>query len=138
MKTYILSICLVVLFYFGFNAQEYSRVKVFGNQEELTRLSQLGVTLDHGIRKEGMFFISDFSKYEIQTMEKYGYDYDSATKSGLRPDESGHWGSIDPNTGKILKGPKHPSIMKTKKIERVLGNKIIKRNGERYSVPKKK
>jgi carboxypeptidase T len=76
MKTYILSICLVVLFYFGFNAQEYSRVKVFGNQEELTRLSQLGVTLDHGIRKEGMFFISDFSKYEIQTMEKYGYDYE--------------------------------------------------------------
>lgn len=70
--------------------------------------------------------------------KKYGYDYDSATKSGLRPDESGHWGSIDPNTGKILKGPKHPSIMKTKKIERVLGNKIIKKNGERYSVPKKK
>lgn len=70
--------------------------------------------------------------------KKYGYDYDSATKSGLRPDESGHWSSIDPNTGKILKGPKHPSIMKTKKIERVLGNKIIKKNGERYSLPKKK
>jgi PKD repeat protein len=76
MKTYILSIFFVVLCYFGLNAQEYSRVKVFGNQEELTRLSQLGVTLDHGIRKEGMFFISDFSKYEIQTMEKYGYDYE--------------------------------------------------------------
>jgi hypothetical protein len=38
----------------------------------------------------------------------------------------------------ILKGKRHPSIMKTKKIERVLGNKIIKKGGERYSVPRKK
>jgi len=70
--------------------------------------------------------------------KKYGYNYEAATKSGLTPDETGHWGSIDPNTGMILKGKRHPSIMKTKKIERVLGNKIIKKGGERYSVPRKK
>jgi hypothetical protein len=29
-------------------------------------------------------------------------------------------------------------MIKTKKIERVLGNKIIKKDGERYSVPRKK
>jgi hypothetical protein len=69
---------------------------------------------------------------------KYGYNYEAAIKSGLTPDSSGHWGSIDPSTGMILKGKKHPSIMKTKKIERVLGNKIVKKDGERYSIPKKK
>lgn len=70
--------------------------------------------------------------------KKYGYNYEAAIKSGLTPDKSGHWGSIDPSTGKILKGPKHPSMMKTKKIERVLGNKIVKKDGERYSVPRRK
>lgn len=70
--------------------------------------------------------------------KKYGYNYEAATKSGLKPDDSGHWGSIDPNTGMILKGKKHPTIMKTKKIERALGNKIIKKDGERYSVSRKK
>jgi hypothetical protein len=70
--------------------------------------------------------------------KKYGYNYDAAIKSGATADETGHWGSIDPSTGMILKGPKHPSIMKTRKIERVLGNKIIKKDGERYSVPRKK
>lgn len=76
---------------------------------------------------------------KLQKIEKkYGYDYDSAIRSGLGPDESGHWGSIDPSTGRILKGKKHPSIMKTKKIERVLGNKVIKRGGDLYSVSKNK
>jgi len=70
--------------------------------------------------------------------KKYGYNYDAAIKSGATPDETGHWPSIDPSTGMILKGKNHPSIMKTRKIERILGNKIIKKDGERYSVPKNK
>lgn len=70
--------------------------------------------------------------------KKYGYNYDAALRSGGGPDESGHWDSINPDNGMILKGPKHPSIMKTRKIERILGNKIIKKDGERYSVPRKK
>ena len=70
--------------------------------------------------------------------KKYGYNYDAALKGGGGPDESGHWDSVNPSDGMILKGPKHPSIMKTRKIERILGNKIIKKDGERYSVPKKK
>ena len=69
--------------------------------------------------------------------KKYGYNYDAAIKSGAGADETGHWGSVDPSTGMILKGKNHPSIMKTRKIERILGNKIIKKDGERYSVPKK-
>ena len=57
-------------------AQDYSRVKVFGNAEDLYQLSQLGVTIDHGIKKEGLFFISDFSKEEIQIMQDYEFDYE--------------------------------------------------------------
>lgn len=70
--------------------------------------------------------------------KKYGYNYDAALKGGGGPDESGHWASINPDNGMILKGPNHPSIMKTRKIERILGNKIVKKDGERYSIPKKK
>lgn len=69
--------------------------------------------------------------------KKYGYNYEAAINAGLGPDETGHWPSINPDNGMILKGKRHPSIMKTRKIERVLGNKIIEENGERYSVPKK-
>tara|TARA_R110000868_G_scaffold36279_6_gene128938 strand:- start:747 stop:1202 length:456 start_codon:yes stop_codon:yes gene_type:complete len=75
---------------------------------------------------------------KLQKIEKkYGYNYDAAIKSGGSPDETGHWGSIEPNTGMLLKAKHHPSIMKTKKIERILGNKIVNKDGEKYSVPKK-
>ena len=70
--------------------------------------------------------------------KKYGYNYDAAIKSGGKPNESEHWGSIEPNTGMVLKAKNHPSIMKTRKIEKILGNKIVKKDGERYSVSKKK
>jgi carboxypeptidase T len=57
-------------------AQNYSRVKVFGNNDELFRLGQLGVAVDHGIKKEGVFFISDFSKEEIQIMDQNEFQYE--------------------------------------------------------------
>jgi PKD repeat protein len=57
-------------------AQDYSRVKVFGTAEDLFQLSQLGVTIDHGIKKDGVFFISDFSKEEIQIMQDYEFEYE--------------------------------------------------------------
>ena len=69
-----------LVFVFSFSSylfsQEYSRVKVYGTNEELLKLSNLGVTIDHGIRKEGFFFISDFSKNEISIMQSYGYKYE--------------------------------------------------------------
>jgi hypothetical protein len=69
--------------------------------------------------------------------DKYGYNYKAAKEAGIQPDETGHWGSIG-NDGLILKGPKHPSMIKTKKVEKILGNKIVKKDGQLYSVPKKK
>ena len=75
MQTLIFSIFLLSISLFSFS-QNYSRVKVFGTQEELSKLGNLGVAMDHGIRKEGLFFISDFSKDEIAIMQTYGYDYE--------------------------------------------------------------
>jgi hypothetical protein len=69
--------------------------------------------------------------------KKYGYNYDSALKAGLLP-EDGHWPSRNPETGEILKGRKHPTINKTKKGEREAGYKITKqKGGTLYSQPKK-
>jgi PKD repeat protein len=75
MRILIFSIFLLSVFNYSFS-QNYSRIKVFGTQEELSKLGNLGVTMDHGIRKEGLFFISDFSKEEISIMQTYGYEYE--------------------------------------------------------------
>ena len=68
--------------------------------------------------------------------KKYGYDYKTANKYGIKPDSSNHMPSVADN-GKILKAKSHPSIKKTIKTERVLGNKIFKVDGVRYTAPKK-
>ena len=69
--------------------------------------------------------------------KKFGYNYEDAKKSGMEADSTGHWGSIG-NDGLILKGKKHPSMIKTKKVEKILGNKIKTIEGKQYSIPKKK
>jgi hypothetical protein len=60
-----------------------------------------------------------------------GYKYEE----GIEPDETGHYSSIG-DGGKILKAKRHPSMIKTKKAERLLGNKIVKIDGDMYSIPK--
>jgi len=57
-------------------AQDYSRLKIYANEFELSKLANLGVAVDHGIHKEGVFFISDFSKAERQIMDSYDYTYE--------------------------------------------------------------
>ena len=65
------------------------------------------------------------------------YDYDTAKDSGVEADETGHWPSLDPRTGMVLKGRKHKSWNKTEEVEKDLGNEIIKKDGRYYSVPRK-
>lgn len=64
--------------------------------------------------------------------EGAGYDYESARKYGLKPDETGHWPSRVPQTGLLLKGKKHPTWYKTEEGERKMGYKIRKRKDGRY------
>ena len=42
-----------------------------------------------------------------------GYDFETANRYGIKPDESGHYQSRVPETGMILKGRKHPTFDKT-------------------------
>ncbi len=65
----------LILFSFSLNAQKikYSKVKIYATDEALYQLGNLGVAIDHGIRKKNTFFISDFSENEIQIMKEHGY-----------------------------------------------------------------
>ncbi len=54
-------------------AQDYSRAKIFTNTDGLQRLAEMGIAVDHGIKKQDAFFISDFSKTEIDQMRSAGY-----------------------------------------------------------------
>ena len=70
-----------------------------------------------------------------------GYDYETARRSGMRPDETGHWQSRvanGPDEGQILKGRKHKTFHLTEKGEAEAGFEIFKsENGKYYSREKK-
>lgn len=80
---------------------------------------------------------------------KNGYDYISAEAFGITPDASGHWPSLaplndeslrnlglPPGSSLVLKDMKsHPTAHLTRKTERELGNKIIKKGARYFSVP---
>ena len=71
----------LILFFFvvigwQLHAQDYARLKVFVTDLELAKLAGIGVAVDHGIRKENQFFISDFSAAERQQMDSNGFSYE--------------------------------------------------------------
>ncbi len=57
-------------------AQNYSKVKIYTDQEGLQRLAELGVGVDHGTYKQNTFFISDFSEGEVEIMASNGYMFE--------------------------------------------------------------
>lgn len=67
-----------------------------------------------------------------------GYDYDTAVSAGLVPDKTGHWSSVDPRSGLILKGRGHKTWNKTVKAEGELGNEIYKKEGRYFTRPRLK
>ena len=69
--------------------------------------------------------------------EGSGYDYDTAKRSGLGPDNKGKWPSRVPSTGQILKGASHKTYGETKQGESDAGYQIRKDplSGKRYSDP---
>jgi carboxypeptidase T len=52
---------------------KYSKVKIFTDRQGILRLAKAGVTMDHGERKEGEYFISDFSASELQRIKSLGF-----------------------------------------------------------------
>lgn len=69
-------ILMAALLSFHAFSQDYSRVKIYGSDEDLQNLSEIGIVLDHGTHKKNTFFISDFSKEEIELMEFNGINYE--------------------------------------------------------------
>jgi hypothetical protein len=67
--------------------------------------------------------------------EGIDYDYESAKKYSIVPDEFGHWQSRVPETGLLLKGRKHETWPLTVKGETDAGYKIVFKDGRYYSVP---
>ena len=53
---------------------DYSRVKINSDEQGLQFLSSQGVTIDHGVHKEGLYFISDFSHAEIEIMQANSFN----------------------------------------------------------------
>jgi len=68
--------------------------------------------------------------------EGKGYDYVTAKARNMKPDKRGHYYSLDAQTGMVLKGRGHHTWDLMIAEENRLGNKIVKRNGRYYSVPK--
>ncbi|MCH2223425.1 MAG: immune inhibitor A [Crocinitomicaceae bacterium] len=60
----------------AFSQLRYSKVKIYTDSEGLSRLTELGVAVDHGHFKKETFFISDFSEMDISIMEANGFNYD--------------------------------------------------------------
>ena len=71
----ILSVILVLLASITYS-QNYSKVKIYTNDIGLQQLAELGLPVDHGIRKKGHFFISDFSEAEIELIASSGVMFD--------------------------------------------------------------
>lgn len=77
------------------NAQDYARVKIYTDIKGLNTLSDLGLAVDHGSHKPGYFFISDFSKEEIDVIKENGFQYEI-----LIPDVQQFY--VDQNKGVVV------------------------------------
>ena len=66
---------LFALFCFCLNAQKYQRVKIHLQNQNINRLAQLGIAVDHGEYKKGIHFISDLSIDEIEKVKNNGFNY---------------------------------------------------------------
>jgi hypothetical protein len=57
-------------------SQQYSKVKIYADSDELQKLAELGLPIDHGTYKPNTFFISDFSTEQIQLIQSTGIAYE--------------------------------------------------------------
>lgn len=74
MKT--LLFIVAVLATFQLSAQSYSRVKIYTDQNGIAQLLNAGVAVDHGIRKEGVFIISELAQRDIQKLNELHFNYE--------------------------------------------------------------
>ncbi|MDX2360983.1 MAG: M14 family zinc carboxypeptidase [Crocinitomicaceae bacterium] len=71
LATLVLTMSMSVVF-----SQQYSKVKIYTDSDGLQTLAELGVPVDHGIRKQNTFLISDFSEQEIEIIASNGFMFE--------------------------------------------------------------
>jgi len=79
MKKNLFFLLLIIISRLGFSQQSdiFYKIKInYSNQEDLLKLSNNGVCIDHGLNKKNHFFISDFSKNDLEIINSLGYDYE--------------------------------------------------------------
>ena len=57
-------------------AEKYSKVKIYTDDQGMQKLSSLGLAVDEGIYRKGVFFISDFSQTELNLIRSNGFRTD--------------------------------------------------------------
>lgn len=63
-------------FHLPFEQEQYSRVKIYTNELGMAELAALGVEIDHGTHKKGVWFESDFSASDLKKIAAAGFVYD--------------------------------------------------------------
>lgn len=76
MRSFILVLLLAIAGQSIAQTEKYSRVRIFADDVEFKHLLKLGVDLDHGIRKKGYSFESDFSARDITIIHSSGVKYE--------------------------------------------------------------
>lgn len=61
-------------------SQQYSKVKVYANDQELGTLASMGLPVDHGEHKKNTYLVSDFSEREIEILDQSGIPYEVVIK----------------------------------------------------------
>ena len=77
MKKYFIVSLLLIISYFAFAQNNYSRVKIILNEKTtMQRLHELGIEVDHGSYQKDKWFISDLSNSDIEVLREYNIPHE--------------------------------------------------------------
>ena len=75
----LIGVIVFSLFPFLFSVAQvpnHSKLKVYANDQQIHQLAQSGIDITEGVRKKGVFLISDFSEDEILKIEQLGLQFE--------------------------------------------------------------
>jgi hypothetical protein len=76
MKRLLFTATLSLLVLFVAAQTQYSRVKIFANQDELNILASMGLAIDHGVFKAGVYVICEIPEAELAIADAAGIRYE--------------------------------------------------------------
>ena len=76
-KTFILTFVIMLIASVAFSQTEkYARIKIYTDNTGLAKLASLGIPLDNGTMKKGVFYITELSETDIKTVITNGFKYE--------------------------------------------------------------